>query len=87
MQILVLYAEFAQWFVSSYMNGKELMILLEKLILQGGYFFKKLLPFLLELQKTLLQFTIFMARFICREHRNHSIKCACVRAVLRHTTY
>lgn len=49
------------------MDGKKVVILLEKLILQGGHFFKKLLPFLLELEKTFLQFTIFVARFICRE--------------------
>jgi hypothetical protein len=49
---------------ASYMDGKELVILLEKLILQGGNFFKKLLPLLLELEKALLQFTIFVARFI-----------------------
>ena len=48
------------------MDGQEFVILLEKLTLQGSNLFKKFLPFLLELEKALLQFTIFLARFICK---------------------
>ena len=55
--------------LASYMDGKEMVVLFEKLILQRSHLFKKFLPLLLELEKTLLQRTIFVARFICRRRK------------------